>query len=110
MFGHPGNFYVYLVYGMHEMVNIVTREHGYPAAILIRGGVTEDLQLNGPGKVTKFLTINRALNNKPAKKSTGLWLEDRGVKVSKFQKLPRVGVAYAGPIWSAKKLRFLWEI
>src|SRR3954469_11003653 len=40
MFGHPGNFYIYLVYGMHEMLNIVTREHGYPAAVLIRGIVS----------------------------------------------------------------------
>src|SRR5438477_265913 len=36
MFGKPGIFYVYLCYGIHHMLNIVTREHGYPAAVLIR--------------------------------------------------------------------------
>ncbi len=107
MFGHPGYFYVYLVYGIHEMLNVVTREHGYPAAVLIRAVATEDGQhINGPGKVTKFLHIDRSLNAKPAAKATGLWFEDRGVAVPTFQRLPRIGVAYAGPIWSAKKLRF----
>ena len=104
MFGHPGNFYVYLIYGMYEMLNVVTREHGYPAAVLIRGVEGYD----GPGKVTKFLHIDRSWNGKMAEKSTGLWIEDRGAVLSKskIKKLPRVGVGYAGPIWSLKKLRF----
>ncbi len=111
MFGHPGNFYVYLIYGIHEMLNVVTREHSYPAAVLIRGILTEDnTHLDGPGKVTKFLAIDRSLNTKPASKATGLWVEDRGVIPPKIHKLPRIGVAYAGPIWSAKKLRFLMQV
>ena len=73
MFGHPGIFYVYLVYGMYYMLNVVTREHGYPAAVLIRG-VKE---YNGPGKLTKFLKIDKKLNNKKAIQKTGLWFEDR---------------------------------
>jgi DNA-3-methyladenine glycosylase len=108
MFGHPGNFYVYLCYGVHEMLNVVTREDGYPAAVLIRGGVVESgLKLDGPGKLTKFLDIDRKLNNVSADRLNGLWFEDRGAIVSRrIQKLPRVGVAYAGPVWSAKKWRF----
>ncbi len=105
MFGHPGNFYVYLTYGMHFMLNVVTREQGYPAAVLIRGVGAS----SGPGRLTKFLKINKSLNGKPAVKSSRLWFEDRGMKIAnvKIKKTPRIGVDYAGPVWSKKKLRFL---
>jgi len=109
MFGHPGYWYVYLIYGMHEMLNIVTREKDYPAAVLIRGVITEDNRhINGPGKLTKLLKISRRLNNTLADKSSGLWLEDRGVKIpkSKIKCSSRIGVNYAGPIWSKKHWRF----
>ncbi|MDO8530260.1 MAG: DNA-3-methyladenine glycosylase [bacterium] len=108
MFDHPGNWYVYLIYGMYDMLNVVTREHGYPAAVLIRGVIGHD----GPGKVTKFLRITRDFNGKMAEKSTGLWFEERGALPAgvKIKKLPRLGVNYAGPIWAAKKLRFILEL
>jgi DNA-3-methyladenine glycosylase len=106
MFGDPSIFYIYLCYGVHEMLNIVTRENGYPAAVLIRGITSENTHFNGPGRVTKFFGIGRNLNGAPATKASGLWFEDRGVKPPAYQKLPRVGVAYAGPIWSKKLLRF----
>jgi DNA-3-methyladenine glycosylase len=105
MFGHPGHFYVYLIYGMYLMLNIVAREKGYPAAVLIRGLA----EATGPGKAGKFLKITKGLNGKPAEKRTGLWIEDRGIRVPKnrIKKTPRIGVDYAGPVWSKKKLRFL---
>jgi DNA-3-methyladenine glycosylase len=116
MFGQGGYFYVYLCYGMYEMLNIVTGPKNYPAAILLRGaspllpkeGVGGGL-INGPGKLTKFLKINRSFNKKPASKKTNLWFEDRGVEISAkmIKRTPRVGVAYAGPVWSKKKYRFL---
>ena len=112
MFGQPGKFYVYLCYGMHFMLNVVTREAGYPAAILIRGVVpatSEEIRLNGPGKVTKFLKIDKGLNDRKVGQGAGLWFEDRGMVVSKnkVKRTPRIGVAYAGPVWSAKRLRFV---
>ena len=125
MFGQPGVFYVYLVYGMHYMLNVVTRAPGYPAAVLIRGvSFTNSIELvneknmgkaakkdflNGPAKLTKFLQINKKLNAEKAQKSSGLWFEDRGVIIPprKIKKTARIGVDYAGPIWSAKKWRFL---
>jgi DNA-3-methyladenine glycosylase len=129
MFGAGGYFYVYLCYGMYEMLNIVTGPQDYPAAILLRGAVPSPFQggvggglapllskegsgggfLNGPGKLTKFLQVDRRFNKKIAAKKTGLWFEDRGVTISDrmIRRTPRIGVAYAGPIWSRKKYRFL---
>jgi DNA-3-methyladenine glycosylase len=112
MFGHPGIFYIYLIYGMHYILNIVTREKNYPAAILIRGVISENVAINGPGKLTKLLAINNALNGKKANISSGLWFEDRGIAVSirQIKKTPRVGVDYAGPKWSTKKWRFIAKV
>ncbi|PIP73261.1 MAG: 3-methyladenine DNA glycosylase [Candidatus Lloydbacteria bacterium CG22_combo_CG10-13_8_21_14_all_47_15] len=105
MFGPAGLWYIYFVYGMHEMLNIVTGPEAYPAAVLIRGveGV------NGPGRVTKHLNITRNLNTLSARKESGLWIEDRGIIVSKkeIHKTPRIGISYAGPVWGRKKYRFL---
>jgi len=104
MFGPPGHWYVYFTYGMHWMLNIVTREKGYPAAVLIRG--VEGL--NGPARLTKKLKIDKRLNGRPASQQAGLWIEDRGVRVSvsRITKSARIGVLYAGPVWAKKRWRF----
>ncbi len=102
LFGPPGHWYVYFVYGMHEMLNIVTKKDG--AGILIRGAG----HLDGPAKITKALKIDRSLYGKPAAKATGLWLEDRGVVIrpSEIERGPRIGVDYAG-LWAMKPYRFV---
>ena len=104
MYAPGGVWYVYLCYGVHEMLNLVTGPLDYPAAILIRGveGVS------GPGRVTRHLGIDRALNGAPITAAAGLWLEDDGFAVPRklFRKGPRIGVAYAGPVWAAKPWRF----
>ncbi len=104
MFGEAGHFYVYLVYGMHNMLNIVCREKDYPSAILIRASS----EVSGPARLTKQLKIDRSLNGKAALPSSGLWFEDRGVLIDKkkIKKTKRIGVEYAGPIWSEKLYRF----
>lgn len=104
MFGPAGVWYVYFVYGMHEMLNIVVGAEGYPAAVLIRGIA----EASGPGRVTKFFGITRKFNGMTATKKTGLWVEDRGVVFSakQIKKSPRTGVDYAGQIWSKKHYRF----
>lgn len=104
MYGPAGRWYVYFIYGMHEMLNIVTGKDGHPGAVLIRGveGIT------GPGRLTKRLGINRALNGLEASKKSGLWMEDRGIIVDKatIVQTPRIGVAYAGE-WAHKPWRFV---
>lgn len=105
MFGEAGMWYPYFTYGMHWLVNITTREKGYPAAVLIRGVE----RVNGPARVTKFFHIDGKLYGKPAARSSGLWIEDRGVKIKKSQihKSARIGIEYAGEYWKKKKLRYV---
>jgi DNA-3-methyladenine glycosylase len=103
MFGPPGSFYVYFVYGMHWMLNIVTGPIGYPAAVLIRGvdGFV------GPGRLTKAIGITGRLNAKVASEETGVWFgEQSGPMKHKISRSARIGVPYAGPIWSVKPYRF----
>ena len=87
------------------MLNVVVREKGYPAAVLIRG--VEGAA--GPGRVTRRLKIIGLLNGKHASQKTGLWFEDRDTSPvrQKIMKTSRVGVSYAGPVWSKKKYRFV---
>jgi DNA-3-methyladenine glycosylase len=103
MFGRPGTLYVYFVYGMHWMLNVVTGPVGFPAAVLIRAVEV----VEGPGRLTKALGINGDLNGRAANKETGVWFSE-GPRPSCKQiiRSPRIGVDYAGPIWSLKPYRF----
>ncbi len=64
--------------------------------------------INGPGRVTKKLGVNGSFINETVSVKTCLWIEDRGVLVDKklIKKTPRIGIAYAGPLWAKKKYRF----
>ncbi len=99
MYGQAGQAYVYLIYGMYHCLNIVTEKEGYPAAILIRAVEIEGVspkETNGPGKLCRFLKIDRKLNGWDMTKGEKLWVE-RGTKVSKknIVATKRVGVEYA---------------
>ncbi len=104
MFGPAGVWYVYLCYGIHWMLNIVTEKEDWPAAILLRGAG----ELTGPGKLTKGLHIDRRLNGKRAEEASRLWIEDRGIVVRRSQivRSPRVGIDYSGH-WKDKPYRFM---
>jgi len=104
MYGRAGCAYIYLCYGMHWMLNIVTEKENFPAAVLIRALQVETgaaqknkINLSGPGKLTKFLQISGKFNGEDLINSKKLWVEDRGeiVKNSDIKKGPRIGVSYA---------------
>lgn len=108
MFGPAGRWYVYLCYGVHEMLNLVTGPADWPAAVLIRA--VEDV--TGPGRVTRAFGIGRGLNGAVAAPASSLWIErdeaDEPVLPHEVLAGPRVGIDYAGPEWAAKPWRFRW--
>jgi DNA-3-methyladenine glycosylase len=107
MFAPGGVWYVYLCYGVHEMLNLVTGPRDFPAAILIRGVAG----LAGPGRLTKALGIDRRLDGAPAAPVSGLHLEAAGARVPRrlVHAAPRIGVDYAGPVWARKPWRFFFD-
>lgn len=108
MYGPGGVWYVYLCYGIHEMLNLVVGPRDWPAAILIRGieGAS------GPGRVTRAMGVDRLLNTTGATLDSGLWIEDHGRRINRalVQATPRIGINYAGPIWTAKPWRFVLTV
>jgi DNA-3-methyladenine glycosylase len=107
MFEEGGIWYVYLCYGIHWMLNIVTGEKDYPGAILLRSAGDVD----GPGKLTNALQVKAEFNGKPSGLKYGLWIEESGIAVPEHQvqHKPRIGVGYAGPLWADKPYRFIWK-
>jgi len=104
MFGEAGVWYIYLVYGMHYMINIVTGKKDHPAAVLIRG--VKDI--SGPGRLSKTLFADITFTGKSATPETGMWFEDgEEINKKKILRTPRIGIDYAGPIWSKKLWRFV---
>lgn len=95
MFGPAGVSYVYLIYGMYHCLNIVTGPEGKGAAVLIRGLFIpqEDLHLDGPGKLTKYLGItlrDNGIDMTSAKNFFVLPKEEKS-RVA-FERTPRIGI------------------
>ena len=86
-----GISYVYLCYGIHKLLNVITGEEGHPEGVLIRGieGAV------GPGRVTRLLQITMEDNCLLLTPDSGLWLEDDGYEPRSIGALPRVGIDYA---------------
>lgn len=101
MYEAGGRTYVYLCYGMHEMLNIVTGPEGSPEAVLVRGVEGHA----GPGRLTRALDITRALNRENLLESKRLWIEDDGSSPP-FIASPRIGIAYASAEDRARLWRF----
>lgn len=86
-----GTVYVYICYGIHFLMNIVTGDEGDPQAVLIRAC---EGKYNGPGKLTKHLGINMDANWQSIVNSDTIWIEDTGIK-AKIRRDKRVGIGYA---------------
>ncbi len=119
MFGPPGHAYVYFTYGMHWMLNAVTEDEGFPAAVLIRAiWPVEGVEIiaarrngrdtGGPAKLTQALGIDGALNGGDlCDPATGLWIEpgfpilDDSVTIG-----ARVGLYTVPEPWQSMPWRF----
>lgn len=91
MFGPAGYSYVYFIYGMYHCLNVVTESEGIGAAVLIRGLVIAETNLNGPGKLCKYLKITRDHNSIDLVTSDGFFISDEGIK-PRFTSTPRIGI------------------
>jgi DNA-3-methyladenine glycosylase len=101
MFHEGGKLYVYLIYGMYWMLNIVTGQENNPQAVLIRS--VENY--NGPGKITRSLGIDRTYYGEDLAASERIWFEDTGT-VTAFKTAPRIGIDYAGEYWKTRLWRY----
>ncbi len=102
MFREGGLVYVYLVYGIHWLLNIVTGKEGDASAVLIRG--LEGIE--GPGRVGKALCLDKSFYGENLFKSNRIWIENSEKKVE-FTISPRIGINYAGEPWVSKPWRYL---
>ncbi|MCJ7819724.1 MAG: DNA-3-methyladenine glycosylase [Bacteroidales bacterium] len=102
MYATGGHLYIYFVYGMHWMMNIVTGAEDDPQAVLIRGAAP----FTGPGRVTRGIGINGSFNGEDLTISERIWLEDTGISPA-LKAGPRVGINYAGEPWISKPWRFM---
>lgn len=108
MFGPPGHAYVYFTYGNHWMPNVVAREHGQPAAILIRAArplagieamrerrgstIADRGLLSGPGKICQAFGINREHDGLDLLNG-GYFRVEPGAAVASVLAGPRIGLA-----------------
>lgn len=102
LYGEPGIIYVYLCYGMHWLMNVITGEEGKPQGILIRCGERH----NGPAKLTEALHIDGSFNGVPVYGREDIRIEDDGYR-PKLRAAPRVGIDYAGEPWVSIPWRFI---
>lgn len=117
MWGPPGHTYVYLCYGLHHLLNLVTEEQGVPGAVLIRAGVVlaghdsvrqrrgGRLTCPGPGTVGQALGLDRSWSGRPLSPAGGLYVVD-GPPPARVRADPRVGIGYASADDQALPWRF----
>jgi DNA-3-methyladenine glycosylase len=102
LYGESGVIYVYLCYGMHWLMNVITGEKDIPQGVLIRAGEG----YNGPAKLTKRLMINKEQNGTYIYDNDSVWIEDDGYKPY-IETAKRVGIDYAGEYWRDIEWRFI---
>jgi DNA-3-methyladenine glycosylase len=123
MFGPPGHAYVYFTYGMHWMLNFVTEQEGFPAAVLIRAiHPVEGIEIiaarrapqppalwtDGPAKITKALNLNRLHNGLDlCDPQSELFVEfGETIPDENVTKGPRVGLYTVPEPWKSIPWRF----
>jgi len=101
LYHEGGVVYVYLIYGIYWLLNIVTGQNDQPQAVLIRGLK----EIKGPGRVGRELQLDKSFYGEDLTQSDRLWIED-GPAVCNYTADIRVGIDYAGELWRNKLWRF----
>lgn len=102
IFHEGGLVYVYLIYGIHWMLNIVTGQKDEASAVLVRGV----RGISGPGRVGKALKLDRTFYGEDLFSSGRIWVENTSHS-PQYKCLPRVGIEYAGEPWVSMPWRFM---
>ncbi len=103
MYDNGGKVYMYLIYGMYWMLNIVTETKGNPQAVLIRG--VEGCV--GPGRITRLMQLDKAFYGEDLVTSQRLWIEDAPM-IKEFSRSERINIQYAGEPWTSVKWRWFY--
>lgn len=104
MYGEGGYLYVYLIYGIYWMLNVVAGEKNHPEAVLIRGIDN----VIGSGRAARELGIDKSFYGEDLTTSQRIWIED-APDIRSFRTAPRVGIEYAGEIWKNIAWRFIMD-
>ncbi|HHZ18516.1 MAG TPA: DNA-3-methyladenine glycosylase [Acholeplasmataceae bacterium] len=97
MYRDGGHAYVYLIYGIHYLFNVVANGPDVPEAVLVRSALTSDgMELVGPGRVSKHLGIDKSYNGADLVTDADIYIADDGFKVGSIGANKRVNIDYAG--------------
>ena len=105
MFGDGGHVYMYLIYGIHWMLNVVSSHVDNPQAVLIRGL----REANGPGRLTRLLGLDKQFNGEDLVYSERIMIEESLIAPS-YTSGPRVGINYAAEPWKSMPWRFVMKL
>lgn len=104
MYNEGGHLYVYLIYGVYWLMNIVTGQKNEPQGIMIRGVSG----ISGPGRTGRALKLDKSFYNEDLTSSKRIWIEDINEKLD-YTTTPRIGIKYAGKPWVDKLWRFVHD-
>ena len=102
MYEEGGRIYMYLIYGMYWMMNVVTGVKNEPQAVLIRGLRV----VSGPGRLTRLIKVDRSFYGEDLVASDRIWVEQSGVSPEIITG-PRVGIDNVVEPWKDMPWRFL---
>ncbi len=104
LYCESGLIYVYLCYGIHWLMNVITGEPEQPQGVLFRAGEN----YCGPARLTKRLGVDKSFNGRSFTEDDEIWIEDDGKKFP-IRTDRRVGIDYAGEEWASKPWRFILD-
>lgn len=104
LYADAGTIYIYLCYGMHWLMNVITGDVDDAQGVLIRACV----EANGPGKLTKRLGIIGDFNRDSIVNSEELWIADDGFRCT-VRTDKRVGIGYASQADQDRPWRFILD-